>query len=177
MNNLPDGTQFSTFIYGQGKETGSQHYCYAERYNGSVVFEDYQFNQRKPNGEVAQPTGFVNKFPFSAIHNKPDTYNRGCFIALKPLPGKVKPITVDWPKQNEIIQSPNYVIKISVSEACDNVRVNIDGVGWQQTRKQGPGSWEYDWQGITRGVHNIITESWTEAGQRSEAAPVTVTYN
>ena len=84
MNAYPDGTQFVVFLYQRGLSGG--HYVYAERYNGRVVFEDYQWNRRKTPADPIEPrTAFVDRFPHKALTNEPQIYTEACFVALVPL--------------------------------------------------------------------------------------------
>jgi hypothetical protein len=175
----PNGAQFAVFLTGERSGVGAQHYLYAERYNGHTIFEDYQFNKPRfhnatPSGEFERPTGYVDKLPFAAITKAPETYNAGCFVALRPKPNAVRALKIDHPVADATLFSRNYVVKISSPASVNNVKVRIDGTE-HQCRNDSPGQWSFNWTACTHGTHSLAAVAWEPSGGRQESAPFEIT--
>lgn len=65
---------------------------------------------------------------------------------------------IDYPAQDEKIDSREYSLRISASEAGMNVDVSIDQGPWLPCRKAS-GHWWYDWSGYDAGEHEVIART------------------
>ena len=79
MNAYPNGTRFAVFVHTPVHQEVSAHWIYAERFNGKVIFQDFQTNTAATKGADA----YLEKFPFSpAAKDKGKGFDDGCFIAV-----------------------------------------------------------------------------------------------
>jgi len=79
MATYPDGTQFQVFIKGD-----MQHWIYAEKFDGQVIFEDYQTSStetgKTQTGKVASEGS-----PDHPLNGRKNAFSEGMFIALAPI--------------------------------------------------------------------------------------------
>ncbi|MFY0578614.1 hypothetical protein ACN28S_33825 [Cystobacter fuscus] len=90
MNEYPNGTRFGVMVFGaQPNET---HWVQAEKYNGNLVFQDFQQNAKMDVMKNGRPTGGQatnepritnNRLPVGPVDGK-DIYQSGMFFALEP---------------------------------------------------------------------------------------------
>ena len=80
MDKYPSGTRFAVFVHSDTeKQAVSAHWVYAERFNGAVLFQDFQVNQGGAGADA-----YLSKFPFSPnkVRDKGKGFQHGCFVAL-----------------------------------------------------------------------------------------------
>lgn len=65
-------------------------------------------------------------------------------------------ITVDYPKENEIVTSPEYTFRVAAKSAS-RVEISIDDNVWQPCR-QADGYWWYDWSAYMSGRHQAVAK-------------------
>ncbi|GEM_PF-3899453 len=63
-------------------------------------------------------------------------------------------VVIDYPKEGEIITSPNYTIRIGASEG-NTVEVSIDAAGSWNVCRLAEGYWWYDWANYSPGFHLV----------------------
>ncbi len=72
---------------------------------------------------------------------------------------KKKILTIDYPKENEVITSLHYAIRITSSENS-NVEISINNGPWNPCRYSHDGSgnwyWWFDWSNYVKGPHKLI---------------------
>lgn len=126
MNGYPNGTQFATFVYSSAPgQAVRAHWVYAEKFNGTVIFADYQKNEskeRRKGGFSLQSLGlkttttarqsqphkdtpdatpaaaYLGMFPLSpdpGDSRKGLTFGEGCFIAFVPSFGSTPAVVAD----------------------------------------------------------------------------------
>jgi hypothetical protein len=61
---------------------------------------------------------------------------------------------LDYPKETEIITSPNYTLRFTAADDTQSINVSIDGGSWQPCRKTGLHFW-FDWEKYAPGRHEI----------------------
>lgn len=90
MGKLPDGTQFAAFVFpekGGAPDVDNGHWVTASKFNGKIVFEDYQqaTKEKSHRGDVLteseRPT--VDAMPRGPVDGTA-IYKSGMFFALKP---------------------------------------------------------------------------------------------
>lgn len=87
MNACPNGTRFAVFLYSSDvTQHVRAHWVYAERFNGQVIFRDFQTNVPGLGGGTPKEVGtYLAGFPFSPeSRDKGKSFSQGCFIALVP---------------------------------------------------------------------------------------------
>jgi hypothetical protein len=65
---------------------------------------------------------------------------------------------VEYPRQDETIDSPKYVFRIGAPVGAPRVEVSIDQGPWLACRKLA-GYWWYDWSGYDDGEHEIVART------------------
>ncbi len=82
MHAYPNGTRFAVFVHSSGQQEVSAHWVYAERFNGKVIFQDFQTN----TGPKVPADAYLEKFPLSPNKRKDagKGFDDGCFIAIAP---------------------------------------------------------------------------------------------
>ncbi|MCK4659256.1 MAG: hypothetical protein KAV82_07005 [Phycisphaerae bacterium] len=108
--------------------------------------------------------------PSAAHPSEGDLYN-GFFIPLE-----TPHVTIDFPTENEVIESAVYTIRLGAGASTNNALVRIDGGEWSQCRFE-DGYWWFDWADYDSGAHEIIAEGWNILGQRTETDVRHCTYN
>lgn len=78
-----------------------------------------------------------------------------------------KHVVIDYPQQHEIITSPQYTIRLAVSDETQTVAVSIDGGPWQDCRKAAGYFW-FDWANYLTGRHELIARATLFNGQTEE---------
>lgn len=73
-------------------------------------------------------------------------------------------VVVDYPKQDELVSSARYAIRISALKDAKSVEVAVDQGPWQPCR-QAVGHWWYDWSGYENGEHEVVARSKTREGK------------
>ncbi|HWM08599.1 MAG TPA: carbohydrate-binding module family 20 domain-containing protein [Solirubrobacteraceae bacterium] len=86
MGTFPNGTRYAVFLYSRDlKQHVRQHWVYAERFNGQVIFRDFQTNQAGFKGAAKEVANYIGGFPFSPEpQDKSKSFDEGCFIAFAP---------------------------------------------------------------------------------------------
>jgi len=79
-------------------------------------------------------------------------------------------LAVDFPKQNEIINSPQYTLRLCAPEGVKSVEVALDDGEWQPCR-QAVGYWWFDWSGFGDGEHEVIARIELEDGRKIASEP------
>jgi hypothetical protein len=77
MAKYPDGTQFQVFISGDMK-----HWIYAEKFDGKVIFEDYQLTSKEKKEPTARLADGPPDNPMSGVGG---SFQEGMFIAIAPI--------------------------------------------------------------------------------------------
>lgn len=77
-------------------------------------------------------------------------------------------LSLDYPRQNEKVTSPDYTFRISAPEDAKSVEVAVNQGPWQPCRKAA-GHWWYDWSGYGSGEHEVVTRMKTPRGLRITA--------
>lgn len=78
---------------------------------------------------------------------------------------EVADVTVDYPKEGELITSPDYVFRIG-ARPTHAVEISIDGGEWQPCRQAG-GYWWFDWSGYKAGKHQAAARIQPENGDKA----------
>jgi len=81
-------------------------------------------------------------------------------------------VQIEYPKQNEHIESNRYTIKIT-STGCNNIRIAINDENWCQCYYFNS-EWCYDWVIDKEGKYRIKAECWNELGERLESRAIIV---
>ncbi len=88
MNAFKNGSRFAVKVV--DADGGQAHWVYAEKYDGTLIFEDYQHNLMSEKMERGKPTGkarvyqervTINSFPRHPLTGEP-VFEQGLFIAL-----------------------------------------------------------------------------------------------
>ncbi|MDE2038403.1 MAG: hypothetical protein KGO96_02670 [Elusimicrobia bacterium] len=79
-------------------------------------------------------------------------------------------LSVDFPRQGEIISFPTYTLRLSAPQDLKNVEVSIDGGAWRACR-QAEGFWWYDWSDYDDGEHSIVTRVELREGRMLASEP------
>ncbi|MFN3966695.1 MAG: hypothetical protein ACK4JE_03235 [Endomicrobiia bacterium] len=81
---------------------------------------------------------------------------------------KKKILTIDFPKENEIITSPHYTVRITSSENS-LVELSINNGPWKPCRYDHDGSgnyyWWFDWSNYSKGPHKLIARIKNQKGK------------
>ena len=78
-------------------------------------------------------------------------------------------VIMEYPKEREIVISPNYSFRLSASDEAQMVEVSVDGDPWQACRKTGSHYW-FDWENYLSGRHEIAARAWLFSDQIEESA-------
>ena len=78
-------------------------------------------------------------------------------------------VIMDYPKESEMITSPNYAFRLSASDETQMVEVSIDGGPWQECRKAGGHFW-FDWAHYMSGRHEISARAWLFSDEAEETS-------
>lgn len=62
-------------------------------------------------------------------------------------------ISIEYPREGEVITSPSYVFRIDADAA--RVEIAIDGGGWTSCRRSDD-YWWFDWSDYEPGVHQAL---------------------
>lgn len=73
-------------------------------------------------------------------------------------------VTLDYPKETEVIVSPQYTLRFTASDETQAVEVSIDGGPWQECR-QASGFFWFDWEKYMSGRHEVKTRARLANGQ------------
>lgn len=79
-------------------------------------------------------------------------------------------LAISYPREQQLVTSPDYTIRTDVSDDVDNVRVNVDGEpSWRQARHETE-AWFTDVRvaDLPEGPIDVIAEAWTGQGRRVE---------
>jgi len=72
---------------------------------------------------------------------------------------KKKILTIDFPKENEVITSPHYAVRITSSENS-LVELSVNNGPWKPCRYDHDGSgswyWWFDWSNYLKGPHKLV---------------------
>lgn len=79
-------------------------------------------------------------------------------------------LSVDFPRQNEVIASSEYTFRISAPADVQKVEVTIDHGPWHHCR-QAAGFWWCDWSGYDDGEHEVTARLVTGDGRTVSAEP------
>ena len=79
-------------------------------------------------------------------------------------------LSVDFPRQNEVIASAQYTVRVFAPEGVKRVGISIDQGQWRSCRPA-VGYWWYDWSGYANGEHEIITSLVTADDKRIISEP------
>jgi hypothetical protein len=79
-------------------------------------------------------------------------------------------LSVDYPRQGETINCPQYTMRISAPEGVKRVDVAIDDGEWMACR-QTNGHWWYDWSGYQNGEHEVVVRIETQEGKLISCEP------
>ena len=86
MGTFPNGTRYAVFLLSHDpKQHVRQHWVYAERFMGQIIFRDFQVNQTGFKGAAKEVGNYLGGFPFSPDpQDKAKSFAEGCFIAFAP---------------------------------------------------------------------------------------------
>ncbi len=79
-------------------------------------------------------------------------------------------LSVDYPRQNEVVASEQYTIRVFVPAGAKNVGISIDQGPWKSCRPA-VGFWWYDWSGYADGEHEIVASLVNPDGKRIICEP------
>lgn len=65
-------------------------------------------------------------------------------------------LAVDYPRQNEVITSAHYTVRVFAPVGAKRVGISIDQGPWKSCRPS-VGYWWYDWSGYEDGEHELVT--------------------
>jgi len=88
-------------------------------------------------------------------------------VTIAKLTKKLMPaskVTVDYPQQNEKINSPRYTIRVGTQGGAKNAEVSINQGPWMACR-QAVGFWWYDWSGYKEGEQEVTARAKTQDGK------------
>ena len=102
---------------------------------------------------------------------------KGCIdqeIAMRKTQGLRAPavatgITVDYPRERELVISSDYTFRIE-AKGARQVEISIDDNAWQPCR-QADGYWWYDWKGYMSGQHQAVARIQPENDGQKAASP------
>lgn len=101
-------------------------------------------------GAAAQPAASATEILFK---DTPNPYH----------PPQPPFIWIDFPREQERLRGPVYVIRLGVGGA-QQVELSIDGGSWQSCRLNS-GYWWFDWSGIRLGKHTLVARMRTFDGR------------
>lgn len=79
-------------------------------------------------------------------------------------------LAVDYPRQNEVVSSAQYTIRVFAPENAKSVGICIDQGKWMACRHS-VGFWWFDWSGYSNGEHEVTVSMETPDGKRITAEP------
>ena len=79
-------------------------------------------------------------------------------------------LAVNFPRQNEVVSSSQYTVRVLAPDGVKRVGISIDQGGWKSCRPS-VGFWWYDWSGYDDGEHEIIVSMVTPEGKRITCEP------
>lgn len=75
-------------------------------------------------------------------------------------------LAIDYPRQNEVIASSDYTIRVFAPKGAQRVGISIDQGPWKSCRPA-VGYWWYDWSGYDSGEHIVVAR-----GQNRDGSPI-----
>ena len=108
-------------------------------------------NTKKTMKKTVKPVKKVAKRTLKPVTKK-TTINKNEYVVM------------DYPKNNETINSWYYAVKIGTGLNCEKVDISIDDKPWQACRYSN-GYWWYDWTNYTPGSHQLIARMTKTNGQ------------
>lgn len=79
-------------------------------------------------------------------------------------------LAVNYPRQNEVITSWQYTVRVFAPTGAKRVGISIDQGPWKSCRPA-VGFWWYDWSGYANGEHEIVTSMVAPDDQRIICEP------
>ena len=79
-------------------------------------------------------------------------------------------LAVNFPRQNEVVSSAQYTVRVFAPESAKRVGISVDQGPWKSCRPA-VGFWWYDWSGYENGEHEIIVYMETPEGKRITCEP------
>lgn len=79
-------------------------------------------------------------------------------------------LAIDYPRQNEVIASPEYTVRVFAPKGAQRVGISIDQGPWKSCRPA-VGYWWYDWSGYESGEHEIVVSMAMPDGKRIICEP------
>lgn len=79
-------------------------------------------------------------------------------------------LAVDYPRQNEMITSETYAVRVFAPEGAKRVGISIDQGPWKSCRPA-VGYWWFDWAGYENGEHEIVVSMESPEGVRVLSEP------
>lgn len=79
-------------------------------------------------------------------------------------------LSVDFPRQNEVISSREYSLRMAAPEGVKSVEISLDQSEWKPCRPA-VGYWWYDWAGYDSGEHEVVTRIETQEGRQVISEP------
>lgn len=91
-------------------------------------------------------------------------------LVRKPEEPELRP-TIDFPRQDERIETRHYSVRVTVAEQADQVDVSIDQGPWQACRLAS-GHWWFDLQEIPKGERAVIARARQGEGRWMVSLPI-----
>ncbi|MEQ1919741.1 MAG: hypothetical protein ABL955_11130 [Elusimicrobiota bacterium] len=79
-------------------------------------------------------------------------------------------LAVNYPRQNEVVSSAQYTVRVFAPETAKRVGISINQGPWMSCRPA-VGFWWYDWSGYDNGEHEIIVSMVTPDDKRIASEP------
>lgn len=79
-------------------------------------------------------------------------------------------LAVDYPKQNEVVSSGHYTVRVFAPAGAHKVGISVDQGPWRSCRPS-VGFWWYDWSGYGNGEHEVVVSMSTREGKRIISEP------
>jgi len=83
--------------------------------------------------------------------------------ALKKMKESSK-VKIDYPKQNEKVESNHYSFRIDTSDDCEHVEITFDEKIWKPCRLD-TGFWWFDIHNHEKGTYNLKAKAKTKTGK------------
>jgi hypothetical protein len=74
-------------------------------------------------------------------------------------------ITIDFPKEGEVISSSHYAFNISTNVPVAEIELSVNGGNWRPCR-EAVGKWWYDWSGYKSGTYAVHARSSLPDGRK-----------
>ncbi|MDE2489378.1 MAG: hypothetical protein KGM24_00925 [Elusimicrobia bacterium] len=71
---------------------------------------------------------------------------------------------IDYPQQDETVNSRHYSFRVTAPDAADEVSVAINQGDWKPCRRAS-GYWWYDWTGFEPGEYEIVSRARARDGR------------